>query len=43
MEYYRAKNQRSVFVLVSDDMAWCREKFSRSDVLLLGRIMENDD
>merc|ERR1711892_898675 len=43
MEYYRAKNQRSVFVLVSDDMAWCREKFSRRDVLLLGGNSPEED
>ena len=36
MDYYRLKYPDTVFVVVSDDMDWCRQKFSSRDVLLIG-------
>ena len=36
MEYYRRRYPSPVFIIVSDDMAWTRERFMISDVILLG-------
>jgi len=44
LDYYRAQyNTSTIFLLVSDDMEWCREKFSGDDVFLMGGSSPEED